>query len=102
MKISARAKTYLKEIDIQKNALRNDWTRRLRNALFALASMDPAWMIWVEKHVPAQCDAQSAARLVELQARTLLVRRYSDFGKGTIKAIIEGDRPFSDDGDLTM
>lgn len=102
MRISAREKRYLQEIDIQANALRNDWTRRLRNALIALASMDQQWIMWVETHVPAHCDTQSAARLVEVRARTLVMRGYTYFGQGMIQDIIEGDRPFADDGHLGM
>lgn len=101
-KLNFREKQYLDGIQIGSQALRSDWCRRLRNALVALADMDPAWMIWVEMHVPSTSELRTAARSVEVQARTLLMRGYRHYGESVIKEIVEGNRPFGDDGTLSL
>jgi hypothetical protein len=100
VKLNFREKKYLESISFDTQNLRNNWHRRLRNALIALASMDPAWMMWVERHVPAVCDIRITARLVEVRARTLLMRSYSHYGESAARSIIDGNRPFGDDGTL--
>lgn len=99
-KLTRREKIYLQEVDIEKESLRNDPERRLRNALCALASMDKAWMIWVETHVPVESDTYMAMRLVEMRARELVMCGYRYLGESVIKQIIGGNRPFGNDGTL--
>jgi hypothetical protein len=99
-KLNFREKVYLKDVNLSQDALRYDWPRRLKNALCALANMDPGWMLWVQKHVPHSCDVRIAARLVEVRARTLAMRDYRYLGESTIRNIIDGNRPFGDDGSL--
>lgn len=85
---------------MQGNALRLDPMRRLRNALFALANLDKGWMSWVEKNVPSCGDVRVAMRLVEVRARELVMGSYRYLGEAVIKQIVDGDRPFGDDGTL--
>jgi hypothetical protein len=81
--------------------LRQDWPRRLRNALIALANMDPGWMIWVEKNLPSPCPMPDGVRVVETRARALMLwRGYNYLGESTIRDIISQDRPFGDQGQL--
>lgn len=101
-RLTRREKTYLREIHLAGESLRNDPARRLRNALRALAAMDPAWMIWVSDNVPRGCDLQDAMRLVETRARELVTRGYKFLGEGVIKMIVHSGRPFADDGSLMI
>jgi hypothetical protein len=101
--LSAREKSYLQEINITSDLLRSNQTRRLRNALFALANMDKkGWLFWVEKNVPPHCATGNAIRIVEVRARTLLMQYYKHLGSDVAQTIIDGNRPFADDGSLSL
>lgn len=77
--------------------LRNNWPRRLRNALLALANSDQKWMIWVEREVNLRWDIQRITRLVEARARALYLKHYPDLNR---TCLIFRDTPFSDTGAL--
>lgn len=84
----------------------DDW-RRLRNALIALATLDPGWILWVERHVPTKMgqagtprDPRIMRRIVERQARKLVMRGYSFLGSGFTQGVIDSDLYFTDDGTL--
>ena len=86
-------------------SLREDWPRRLRNALLALSWLDPGWMSWVEREIDPHAltlgTCAATARLVEARARALLLRRFHFFGYEKIGELIFLDWPFGDDGRLT-
>lgn len=74
--------------------------RRLRNALIAMASMDPRWMIWLENKLPKEMRRIDAyhLHLVETRAKSLLVNKYSSiFTDGMRSAIIASDKLFFND-----
>lgn len=86
----------------------DDW-RRLRNALIALADLDPAWMLWVERHVPGKMvgigtrhDPRIARIIVEQRARVLLAKRHTASGTYFVRSILNGGYYFTDDGNLKM
>ncbi len=108
-KISAMPKKRVTKIPSADDNIRFDEWRRLRNALIALAALDAGWIVWVERHVPSrmmgtggQPDPRIARRVVERQARNLVMRGYSFLGAGFTKAVIESDCYFTDDGNLKM
>lgn len=87
---------------IETQCLRDDWTRRLRNALVALSGLDRQWMIWVERELPSPSlgGLIFTTRLVEARARALLLKRYGYFGFQDIGHLVFEDWPFGDDGNL--
>jgi hypothetical protein len=100
-RLNAQERRLLSELGAWTYELRLDWPRRLRNALIALANMDPGWMIWVEQNISSPCSIPEDVRVVEARARELLLRRgYSYLGESMIQTIIAQDRPFGDQGQL--
>lgn len=78
-----------------------DEGRRLRNALLALALLDPGWMWWVEKNIPKWAGLTWKRRMIERRARVLSARRYGFIlGWGQRLNIIFSDLYFTDDGNL--
>lgn len=77
-----------------------DDARRLRNALVALASLDPGWMWWVERNIPPWESLAWKRRMVERQARLLCARQYRFLGWGVQLKMIYADYYFRDDGSL--
>ena len=77
----------------------DDWGR-LRNALVALADMDPSWMVWVERHVPRGGDVRITLRIVERRARQLIARKFFHLGEFFMRGVVDSDYYFTDNGDL--
>ncbi len=101
--IFARAKRINNKIKPVDDGLEFDDRRRLRNALIALSALDPGWMAWVERYVPAKMNGTSARivrMLVERQARRLTMKHYSFLGPDFIQGVIDSDLPFTDTGSL--
>jgi hypothetical protein len=82
--------------------IRFDDARRLRNALFALANMDPGWMWWVEKNVHKKLPLYKKRILVERYARLKLTKNYQFLGCSLQAGVIYSDLYFTDDGHLKM
>ena len=106
-KITVRPKKRIAKTPLVDDDIKFDEWRRLRNALIALAELDTGWIAWVERHVPSrmtgldgQADPRIARRVVERQARKLVMRSYSFLGPGFTKTVIESDCYFNDDGSL--
>jgi hypothetical protein len=87
-------------IGITDDGLAGDEARRLRNALVALASLDPGWMWWIEKNIPKMMPFPQKRRRVERQARLLLTRNYQFTGCRLKLGIIYSDYYFTDEGNL--
>jgi hypothetical protein len=100
MRLNKQERSVMHDMALETISLRENWNRRLRNALIALAAMDPQWMIWIEEHVASPCHVPAAAKVVELRARELMAQGYRYLGDSMVCNIIEGDRPFSDNGNL--
>lgn len=99
-KISVKPKHVTTKIDPAFDDIKFDDERRLRNALKALAQMDPAWESWLADRVPANAPISERRKLVEHQARTLTARRYSFLGNSLVQQIIDSDLYFTDTGSL--
>jgi hypothetical protein len=82
--------------------IRFDEVRRLRNALIALARLDPRWMWWVEKNTRNDMKLRSRRLIVERQARLMLTRNYQFLGCRLQTGVIYSDLYFTDDGNLKM
>lgn len=100
IRLNKQQRGWMNDMTSQMMELQQNWQRRLRNALIALAAMDPSWMIWVEQNIASPCHVPSAARAVERRARELLAQGYRHLGETTVCNIIDGDLPFSDNGNL--
>ncbi len=100
IRLNQRERTWMNTFAVEAISLREDWQRRLRNALIALSSMDPAWMIWVDQHIASPCHVPAAARAVEVRARELLLQRYNSMSPSLRRDLVNGDLPFSDEGNL--
>ncbi len=102
-RLNAQQQGWMEDMAVQTHCLRNDWMRRLRNALMVLAGLDPQWMIWVERELPSPSlgGLPFTARLVEARARALLLKQYRYLGMQAIGDLIFKDWPFNDDGNLT-
>lgn len=77
--------------------LKYNHRRRLRNALLALAQLDPGWMVWVEREVNPRWSLERVMRLVEARARILTLRHYGPLAK---PGNYFSDMHFSDSGAL--
>ena len=83
------------------DSLRFDDQRRLRNALRALADLDPGFLWWIEREIPKRLATRYVRLQVERHARLLLVRNYAGmFGSHIANALTYGDLYFTDDGSL--
>ena len=83
------------------DSLRYDDQRRLRNALLALADLDPGWMAWIERNIPKELQLRYTRVQIERHARLLVVRRYAGmFGNHIANALTYSDLYFNDDGSL--
>jgi len=101
-RLSVKTRRIAKKIGITDDGLMRDDERRLRNALIALASLDPGWMWWVERNLSKSLPFPQKRQWVERQARLLLTRNYQFTGCGIKLGIIYGDYWFTDEGDLKM
>ena len=101
-KLTVKPRKSRAKIPVFDDDTRFDEGRRLRNALFALANMDPGWMFWVEKNIPKQLNSEPKRRWIERQARVKVAKRYSFRGWGCQMAVIYSDFYFTNDGDLKM
>jgi hypothetical protein len=88
------------KISVFDDGIRDDDERRLRNALFAMANMDPSWMWWVEKNIPKWEGLTWKRRMIERQARILSAKHYCFLGWGYQLSVIYSDYYFTDDGHL--
>ncbi len=102
-KLNDQQRGWMEDMAIDVRCLREDWPRRLRNALMALSGLDRRWMTWVEKELPSPSlgGLVFTTRLVEARARALLLKRYHYFGFEDIGHLIFQDWPFDNDGNLT-
>ncbi len=84
--------------------LRDDWHRRLRNALMVLALQDPGWMSWIEAEIdPARMSMQSITVLVEARAKASIMQRYAWFGRsGAAHLLFYANYYFGDTGNLVQ
>lgn len=82
--------------------LKNNWTRRFRNALLCLTSSDPRWMSWVEREIDTeQMTLIEITRLIEARARILVLKPHRYFGRNIIgDMIFRDDWVFTDRGNL--
>jgi hypothetical protein len=101
-KISVKPRRIAKRVPPDDSRLAFDDHRRLRNALLALAELDPGWMWWVERNIPKWESLTWKRRMVERQARALSVKRYSFLGQGWKLDVIFSDYYFTDDGALKL
>ncbi len=107
-KLNDQQRGWMEDMAIDVRCLREDWPRRLRNALLALAGLDPRWMIWVDQNIlpswltpyPRDVWEVQTARMIEAHARALLLKRYGYLGCRDIGDLIFRDWPFGDDGNL--
>lgn len=99
-RVSVKPKRITNKISIIDDNIAFDDARRLRNALVALAGMDTAWMMWVERHVPRQTSVKITRLMVEQRARQLCAQNYAAFGSVLIRGIVYSDYYFTDDGNL--
>jgi hypothetical protein len=99
-KLSVKPKRITHKMPEVDDGIAFDDQRRLRNALVALAEMDPAWMIWVERHVPKRTSTKITRMIVERRARQLSARVYSFLGPGFARGLTDSDCYFTDDGNL--
>jgi hypothetical protein len=99
-KLTVKPRKSQLKIPILEDGIALDEARRLRNALFALANMDPGWMFWIEKNIPKWENRRWQRRMIERRARLLVTRRYSFLGRGHQLGVIYSDYYFTDDGCL--
>lgn len=99
-KLSVKPKRITHKIPAIDDGIAFDDQRRLRNALVALGEMDPAWMMWVERHVPRRMSVKITRMIVERRARQLCARVYSFLGPGFERGLTDSDYYFTDDGHL--
>lgn len=100
-RLSVKPKRISRRIPPDNNSLRFDDRRRLRNALLALADLDPGWMAWIERNIPKELQLRYARVQVERHARLLVVRRYAGmFGRHIANSLTYSDLYFTDDGNL--
>jgi len=102
MKLSVKPKRIKHRIGPQFDDIERDDSRRLRNALLALADLDRGWMDWVDRHVSRLITVKAQRVIIERRARTLLSARYGFMGWGSRLGIIYSDFYFTDDGALKM
>jgi len=99
----AKEKALLREMGNDTLELRYDVARRFRNAVYALATMDPKWMVWVEENLPS--DGVIRLRelmLVEARARAMVLRAHGYLGRQCIGDLIfRKDWAFTDRGSLS-
>lgn len=102
-RLTARERTYLREIGNDVLLLRGDWHRRLRNALLALMKSDPQWMLFVDREIYVEVmSLQEITRLIEARARWAILRHYSQYSsREHIGGLIFCDSwTFTDSGNL--
>ncbi len=107
--LNDQQKRWMDDFAVRIRCLQDDWPRRLRNALLALARLDPSWMIWVDQNIlpswltpyPRDVWEVQTARMIEARARALLLKQYHFFGFCHVGYLIFADWPFQDDGSLT-
>jgi hypothetical protein len=99
-KITVKPKKIKQKIPLFDDEIRFNMARRLRNALLALAYLDPGWMYWVERNIPKTMNMLPKTRQIERQARLKLAGYYKFLGSGAQSAMIYSDFYFKDNGDL--
>jgi hypothetical protein len=88
-------------LDSDRLALEQDPARRLRNAEIALHELDPHFESWIKKNTRKSWSILKRVRIIEKQARTLLMERYTSvLGPARIKEIINSNLAFNDQGHL--
>ena len=91
----------IKALDFSRESLVNDPARRLRNAEIALQTMDPHYEKWIKINVRKSWSLDLQVQIIERQARTLLMERYTSvLGPARINQIINSNFPFNDQGHL--
>lgn len=87
------------------SAIREDYPRRLRNALLALALADPRWIMWVEENLPNDltlCTHPYLLHMLESRARYLFLKPHKFFQRKHIGGLIfQSNWHFNDNGHLT-
>lgn len=87
--------------DLGRLSLVDDNERRLRNAKNALQTLDPNCQAWIKKNLKKSLTISQQVRIIEIQARTLLMGKFkSTMPTSRIEQIIKSDLPFTDDGHL--
>lgn len=99
-KYSVKPKHIVHKIPVIDDGIEFDDRRRLRNALVALAALDPGWIVWIEQNISGGADLREQRQLVERQARTLTMKGYSVLGNSVIRAVIDSNFYFTDEGSL--
>jgi hypothetical protein len=102
MRLSVTPRRIREKIACLDDGIRADGRRRLRNAVLALASLDPGWMWWIEKNIPKQMTLDLKTRQIERRARLKLAKRYLFLGWGWQLDLIYSDYYFTDDGNLKL
>ncbi len=102
-RLSASDRALLQHADMESMALRDNWPRRLQNALIALARSEPGWMAWVEREIDPQWELERITRLVEARTRAYYLRSHNYFGRGQIGGMLFDDRSvFTDEASLRI
>jgi hypothetical protein len=101
-RLKSNERAALREMGRDVLALRYDWHRRLRNALLALAMMDPGWMAWAEADIDEQrMSVQAITRLVEGRAGACVLKHHQWLGRARAGALLfDNGFMFNDRGDM--
>lgn len=102
-RLNAKERAVLRDLGTEALDLRFDHARRFRNAVYALAQMDPQWMIWVEENLPS--DGTFRMReliLVESRARAFVLKVHGWLGRKCVGELVFRENwPFTDRGSLS-
>ena len=103
LRLNAKERTYMRAMGESALELRFDYSRRFRNAIYAISQMDPRWIIWVEQNLPNDgIIRMQELLLVEARARTLVLREHGFFGRRYIGDLIFSEHwAFTDAGNLS-
>lgn len=103
-RLNARERGYMQAIREEALDLRFDIPRRFRNAVYALAQMDPHWMIWMEQNLPKNgVITMCELLLVEARARAFVLRAHGWLGRSQVGFLIfRHDWAFTDAGNLSQ
>ena len=101
IKLNASDRAVLRRLPTEHD-YREDWQRRLKNALLALALSDPRWMMFVEREIDTQkMSLPEITRIIEARARHNFIRPHGYFGRKCIgNFIFRDDWLFTERGTL--